>query len=735
MRNITKFKRSIRAISPVISALLMIAIAVIAGLVAYAWVMGYMGNQTGKADNSIQLQSFTTQGNLVVYVQNTGQGTVHLKYDGAVYVNDVLKNILLVDDQPAIPLDPIPITEGQTLKLVIDYIPLPNEELHIKIVTIEGTFIEGSGDAGQQSATNATITFQMVDAGSSSITPSVGAHSYFKGSVIPITAIAGSEYYFQYWSSNPTTNTIYGTSDSTTYVKVNVDGTVTATFATTPPSPTPTPTPTTTPTDNPNPTDNPTPTATPTETPPTNTPTPTDEPTNNNKLAFVAGTPQSLQTGTASEKITIQRQDSTGTPITTGTTTVTLSATAGTFYSDSACTNAITTITINSNLNGADFYYKSSIFGTQTLTAQATDYQTATTTFTITPANPTSYTVTYTVNNPAYGTINPSGTINYGYGDKVTITATPKTGYVFTSWTHSGDINIVDTSATQTTATILGDGTITANFQAQPTDKLVFTEGTNQYIELNRASTKITVQRQTSSGTPITTGTTTLNLASTSSGGKFYKDSACTQQITETSPLTITSDKVSFYYKDSSTGTPTITVSATHFASVQTTFNINTRSTGFDGDNWLYGFTVGSQPPWYVATGEGVDGTNCAKSDPYGINSGAFTANSLDTSHANTITISFMYKTENTNEADDFQIFYSVKTNPNLNQDSPDFTPIAFSISANSGWQTYTHTFTKAANPDMFDPTFWFRFQTDLEFGLGGAVESVWVDNVVISVA
>jgi hypothetical protein len=85
-------------------------------------------------------------------VQNTGQGTVHLKYDGAVYVNDVLKNILLVDDQNAIALDPIPVAEGQTRTLVIDYVSQPNEELRIKIVTVEGTFIEGSGKAGQQTS-------------------------------------------------------------------------------------------------------------------------------------------------------------------------------------------------------------------------------------------------------------------------------------------------------------------------------------------------------------------------------------------------------------------------------------------------------------------------------------------------------------------------------------------------------------------------------------------------------
>ncbi len=58
VRNTTKFKRSIKAISPVIATLLMIAIAVVASLVVYAWVTGYMGGTTSKAGKAIQIQSY-----------------------------------------------------------------------------------------------------------------------------------------------------------------------------------------------------------------------------------------------------------------------------------------------------------------------------------------------------------------------------------------------------------------------------------------------------------------------------------------------------------------------------------------------------------------------------------------------------------------------------------------------------------------------------------------------------
>jgi len=87
MRKITKFRRSIKAISPVISVLLMIAVAVVASLVVYAWVMGYVGFQTGKTGQAIQIQSManSTSG-LTLYVQNVGDGGVTLDAN-SVYVN------------------------------------------------------------------------------------------------------------------------------------------------------------------------------------------------------------------------------------------------------------------------------------------------------------------------------------------------------------------------------------------------------------------------------------------------------------------------------------------------------------------------------------------------------------------------------------------------------------------------------------------------------------------------
>jgi flagellin-like protein len=76
MMNYRKFRKNAKAISPVISVLLMIAVAVAASLVTYAWVMGYLNFTTTKVGKAIQIQSIAKSG--MVYVQNVGESTVTL---------------------------------------------------------------------------------------------------------------------------------------------------------------------------------------------------------------------------------------------------------------------------------------------------------------------------------------------------------------------------------------------------------------------------------------------------------------------------------------------------------------------------------------------------------------------------------------------------------------------------------------------------------------------------------
>jgi FlaG/FlaF family flagellin (archaellin) len=136
VRKITKLRRSIKAISPVISVLLMIAIAVVASLVVYAWIMGYIGGNTTKAGKAIQIQSYAPDGNgnLTIYVQNVGQGTVDLQQNGGVYINDQMYPITS---------SALTIAEGQTVALTV---ALPtDDQITIKVVTADGTFSQTTG--------------------------------------------------------------------------------------------------------------------------------------------------------------------------------------------------------------------------------------------------------------------------------------------------------------------------------------------------------------------------------------------------------------------------------------------------------------------------------------------------------------------------------------------------------------------------------------------------------------
>ena len=122
MRKITKFRRSVKAISPVISVLLMIAIAVAASLVAYAWVMGYMDFTTTKVGKAIQIQSVSAD---AVYVQNIGDSEVTLT---DLYVDGVIDNDAAFAPATLMPGATSTITSGEdwtganqvTIKVVAD---------------------------------------------------------------------------------------------------------------------------------------------------------------------------------------------------------------------------------------------------------------------------------------------------------------------------------------------------------------------------------------------------------------------------------------------------------------------------------------------------------------------------------------------------------------------------------------------------------------------------------------
>ena len=137
-RKINKFRRNVRAISPVIATLLMIAIAVVASLVTYAWVMGYMNFTTEKTGKAIQIQSVsypTTGGDVfTVYVQNVGDSDVKLSNTNSVFINGA---VATGSWSPSVDLG-----KGSTASIAATYAGLLDgvQSVTIKVTTTDGTF-------------------------------------------------------------------------------------------------------------------------------------------------------------------------------------------------------------------------------------------------------------------------------------------------------------------------------------------------------------------------------------------------------------------------------------------------------------------------------------------------------------------------------------------------------------------------------------------------------------------
>jgi flagellin-like protein len=132
------FRRNKKGVSDVIAVLLMIAIAVAASLIAYAWVMGYLGGTTNKVGKAIQIQSMYYSGTtLYVYVQNVGTAPVTLS---SVYRNGVLDTTAtFTNNSPTLAIN-------QT-SMVTTLVPAgfnPTNAVDVKVVCSDGTFMEAT---------------------------------------------------------------------------------------------------------------------------------------------------------------------------------------------------------------------------------------------------------------------------------------------------------------------------------------------------------------------------------------------------------------------------------------------------------------------------------------------------------------------------------------------------------------------------------------------------------------
>jgi archaeal type IV pilus assembly protein PilA len=142
MKILRKMRKDVRAISPVIATLLMIAIAVVASLVVYAWVSGYMNFQTEKTGKAIQIQSVTYSGAsgdvFTVYVQNVGDSPVSLT--GGLYINGGLATGITIKDTSGNAITSLP--QGSTAVFAGATAALSPgvQSVTVKVTTTDGTF-------------------------------------------------------------------------------------------------------------------------------------------------------------------------------------------------------------------------------------------------------------------------------------------------------------------------------------------------------------------------------------------------------------------------------------------------------------------------------------------------------------------------------------------------------------------------------------------------------------------
>ncbi len=118
-----------------LAVLLMIAVAVAAALITYAWVMTYLESTTSRAGHAIQIQSvaFSADGSTAtVYAQNVGDGTIVLK---TAYLDGALATATFA---------PSTLGEGLTSEIEVEGVYVSGGEYKFKIVGDDGTFTSGT---------------------------------------------------------------------------------------------------------------------------------------------------------------------------------------------------------------------------------------------------------------------------------------------------------------------------------------------------------------------------------------------------------------------------------------------------------------------------------------------------------------------------------------------------------------------------------------------------------------
>jgi hypothetical protein len=308
------------------------------------------------------------------------------------------------------------------------------------------------------------------------------------------------------------------------------------------------------------------------------------------QLAFAQTQPM-VAAGTCSGALTVETRDAGGTAFDVVADTVIALAVAPAgglkLYTDDQCATEATSITIAAGTHGADFHVRGTAAATVMITASSAGLSDATTMVAVTPGAPAALAFTNAPLTVDAGTCSGAVTVEvrdaFGTASPVaaatalTLAASPSAGFTFYSDAACSTIATgatVTAGATSATvrfkATFPGPTGLTASatgltsamqteiVQAGPAATLTIATAA-QTLTTNSCSSVVTVQARDAAGNDARPSTIALS-AAPPGGVTFYSDANCTMPITS---LDTTGGLVSVYFRRSSTGTFTLSASAT----------------------------------------------------------------------------------------------------------------------------------------------------------------------------
>jgi hypothetical protein len=221
-------------ISTFIATLLMMVLAVAAGVVIYAYTMGYLGSFGPPSQpGTLQVQSIAQDINGVhIYAKNIGKSTVVLDANAKAYIDGQLVNGAPYTISPI----PTSVVEGETREFLIQGFTQQDvgKTKEVKIVFNDGGFAATSVKITQDVVSGGATTYSVVyvlGTGGSTMNPT-GTQTYAAGSSVAISATPDGTHTFSQWQATGSI-TFDNAASASTNAHINGAGTITATFSTT----------------------------------------------------------------------------------------------------------------------------------------------------------------------------------------------------------------------------------------------------------------------------------------------------------------------------------------------------------------------------------------------------------------------------------------------------------------------------------------------------------------------